>query len=201
MFRQLCFAAIAVFFAANTCSANFVIDDFTQDLSQPGSSPQLTITEMNAPVSFTYSAAFDTFSGTLDDGGMVSFAYDFSSLGGTLGSAAAMVPGSGTVFTGLSFGNLPALPVVGFDVMVSAVNSAFTPVTQAVSSSPTFVPISSGLEAADTIVIKFTNNTGFTTSFFFGGSTTPLVAVPEPTSLLMFSSVMGLAFVPRRRRR
>ena len=183
MIRQLCFAAFAVLFAVSTCSANFVIDNF--------SAQNATVTTTGS-ASFSFSAS-NGYSIDLDDGEMITFTYNFPS--GLLSASGLSNPNS---LVDLAF------PVTLFpldaSIDVDAIVDATSTGNQSISSGGTIINVGPSLANATSVALKFTS-TADGTAFVFGGGTTPeFTAVPEPTSLLMFPAAIGLVLARRRRK-
>lgn len=208
MIRKLCFAVIAMLFAASACSASFVIDDFSA-AGAFGATTTGGLSYVNVPGFQGYEAL------NVAPGGTVSLTYSFAgstgaapAVAGTLAAAAfdSFISSGGSnpdrpfpALTALVFpfaGSPASAFPIGFSIEdESSVVLASGPLT----GSPQQVQVGTALGSVEQLTFSFTNDSADTLNFQIGGGA--LTAVPEPTSLLMFTSAMGLVLVPRRRRR
>jgi hypothetical protein len=183
MIRQLCFAAIAVLFAASSCSANILIDNFTS------ASPVATsITNFD----YVQNQGYEAEAGALvfPDNGTASLGYTFSA--GDLAGQTALV------FDYAVTGGPIDLTVTTSDGVTSIINLPV--VSLAAGATPTTINIGAGLGSATSLTLDFANNSGSDAVFTFGSSSGSFTAVPEPTSLLMFPAAIGLVLARRRRK-
>jgi hypothetical protein len=192
MIRQLCFAAVAVLFAASTCSANFVIDDFSGVATATPSASGVTIT----------ANTFTTTSGSSYQGvgaSSYSITYDF---GGTLLSLAQAETASITSDSLTSF-LVPSAPVLANSFSLTVAVDGLTQILSPAGANP-FVTVDAPgggtTFLADTTSLTLTwTDLGGGATVDFGGATA-FTAVPEPTSLLMFPAAIGLVLAGRRRK-
>ena len=184
MIRQLCFAAVAVLFAVNSCSASFVIDSFATEIAV-----------VTGTSTVSYNALGDSYQGDLLAGQSVTITYNFTAAPFNSTDLADASSGGSLTALDFVFSSVPTLPL---DLTVAGAASVPFSVSQTVTSSPASVFIGSDLGTATSLSFTFANNTLSDTAFSFGGSA--LTAVPEPTSLLMFPAAIGLVLARRRRK-
>ena len=194
------FAAVAMLAMTVSASASFVVDDYTDDslgtqqvFSQAGFTIDRTFTGVNWQPTSNPAAVFQL---TDADDGVHSITYNVT--GGTFGdifdALVSANPVSGV--EGVSFAYLLsgsyALQVTNDSGFDSGLDPLFN------SNSPLLFEDAS-FDTATEVTLTFTGGDFPGSTLFTGFASSAFVATPEPTSLLLFGSVLGAVALRRRK--
>lgn len=219
MIRKLCFVLIGLLTFCSSSHANLIVDNFafgaqigvaSNNVDRGGSFlSDLRLNQSIGGVNPVYNAATDSYSSAgVAVGESFSVTYDdfggadaVNGLGQTLGTASGMGP-----FVSLIVPVSVSMAELGdWNLLVGGtVGGIYYDMPIVVSGNQTIISVA-GLENDQTLTLRFTyNGTNATgTSLVYGGSGNTLNApvVPEPTTLMMFGTVVGLGLAHRRRRK
>ena len=221
MIRAICFTLVGMLVFCGTSQADYLIDNFSV-VDDPnagggtavgGSHGGAITVEVTSSTGVGVSAqgGTGTYAFSASNGDILSILYDWS---GIYDDLPGHLPGSDIVFD-LKFGGYsnPNSPnplgpsIVPVDTLTGSLSDWTMLIDAPGASSETYTatqqignPGQYGvqeLSGATSLEFKFTYTGAGTSLILFGGQ--DLVAVPEPTALLMFGSVVALGFSRRRR--
>ena len=208
MIRKLGFFLLGFALLCGTANANVIVDNFNN-----GATVNIKSEDIDRGGGFTSDLLFVSIPGGLDvnfqsegyiannfaNGDQMVFTYsDFGGTGSTLGAV------SGMILTGLNIPIAPN-PTSDWNLTIGGMGFAST-MTNPINGTGNLNFAVPGLSNATTLTLTFTYvGMGSDNGLTFGGSQTDFVAIgtaiPEPTTLMMFGTVVGIGLVNRRRRK
>ena len=196
MIRTFCFALLGLVMFCGTSNADFIVDDFVNIATSGGGEViSNSSTDSNITVEITDQSAGGVLQSNADN-------YGF------LATAAGQFFTLTYDFGGVEFQDLPNvfnntfIRALGFPVATSIGDVSDWTFEASTDGGTSFDTLGVELAGETDVQLRFTfdgNGIGVS-SLTFGGAATPLVAVPEPTGVLMLGSIVALGYVRRRRR-
>lgn len=222
MIRKLCFFLLGAVLLCGTTNANVIVDNFAfgaqigvalDDVNLGGTNvppftSDLSLNQSDPIVAPLYDSASDSYfpdpmapTPGVPGGEDFSVTYsDFAAMGSTLGAASGMGPFISLIVP-VSTDQLGE-----WNLEVGGIVNGVYYSAPVAASGDQIIPVAGlGLENDTTLTLTFTYNGQGSGNLTYGGSGELLEAtvapVPEPTTLMMFGTVVGLGLVNRRRRK